>query len=82
MINNQGHRICDAEIGSVKRGWRGCRRPAVATVASRVVIGLDLDYCLEHAPPAMRCNKCGRAMAGTTAYDGACACGGLIEAQT
>jgi len=28
----------------------------------------------------MRCNKCHRPMAGTTAYDGACACGGLIEA--
>lgn len=29
---------------------------------------------------AMRCNKCHRAMKGTTAYDGACFCGGLIEA--
>jgi hypothetical protein len=28
----------------------------------------------------MRCNRCHRCMAGTTAYDGACACGGLIEA--
>ena len=26
-----------------------------------------------------RCNKCHRAMNGTTAYDGACWCGGLIE---
>ena len=28
----------------------------------------------------MRCNRCHRPMAGTTAYDGACECGGLIEA--
>lgn len=27
-----------------------------------------------------RCNRCHRPMPGTTAYDGACACGGLIEA--
>lgn len=30
----------------------------------------------------MRCNRCGRLMEGTTAYDGACACGGLIRAET
>lgn len=28
----------------------------------------------------MRCNRCYRPMKGTTAYDGACECGGLIEA--
>lgn len=27
----------------------------------------------------LRCNRCHRSMAGTTACDGACACGGLIE---
>lgn len=27
-----------------------------------------------------RCNRCHRPMTGTTAYDGACECGGLIEA--
>jgi hypothetical protein len=27
----------------------------------------------------LRCNRCHRPMVGTTAYDGACACGGLIE---
>lgn len=27
-----------------------------------------------------RCNRCHRPMKGTTAYDGACICGGLIEA--
>ena len=26
-----------------------------------------------------RCNRCHRSMRGSTAYDGACACGGLIE---
>lgn len=30
---------------------------------------------------AMRCNRCHRPMRGTTAYDGACECGGLIEAD-
>jgi len=30
----------------------------------------------------MRCNRCYRKMKGTTAYDGACACGGLIEADS
>lgn len=29
----------------------------------------------------MRCNKCHRPMKGTTGHDGACACGGLIEAD-
>lgn len=28
----------------------------------------------------MRCNRCHRPMKGTTAYDGACECGGFIEA--
>lgn len=27
----------------------------------------------------MRCNRCHRPMRGSTAYDGACECGGLIE---
>ena len=27
----------------------------------------------------LRCNKCRRVMRGTTAYDGACECGGLVE---
>ena len=27
----------------------------------------------------MRCNRCHRPMKGTTAYDGSCECGGLIE---
>lgn len=27
----------------------------------------------------MRCNKCHRPMKGSTSYDGACECGGLIE---
>lgn len=49
----------------------------------------DCDCCgriheAEAAPPAsgaaMRCNRCHRPMEGTTAYDGACECGGLIEA--
>lgn len=29
-----------------------------------------------------RCNRCKRPMKGTTAYDGACECGGLIEAAS
>ena len=45
----------------------------------------DCDCCGsihegEPAPPELRCNRCHRPMKGTTAYDGACGCGGLIEA--
>lgn len=36
----------------------------------------------QSAATQMRCNRCHRPMLGTTAYDGACACGGLIEAST
>jgi hypothetical protein len=28
---------------------------------------------------ALRCNRCHRPMLGSSAYDGACSCGGLIE---
>jgi len=28
----------------------------------------------------LRCNKCHRAITGTSAHDGVCECGGLIEA--
>jgi hypothetical protein len=28
---------------------------------------------------ALHCNRCHRPMTGSTAYDGACQCGGLIE---
>ena len=31
------------------------------------------------AVPSLRCNRCHRPMQGTTAYDGACECGGLVE---
>ncbi len=36
------------------------------------------DACLHQS--AKRCNRCHRSMKGTTAYDGACECGGMIEA--
>lgn len=47
--------------------------------------GMVIDFRAIHAKraeskPAMRCNRCHRPMSGTTAYDGACECGGLIEA--
>jgi hypothetical protein len=32
------------------------------------------------APVNFRCNKCHRPMLGSTSLDGACECGGLIEA--
>ena len=34
---------------------------------------------MSEARAAMRCGKCHRLMVGSTAYDGACECGGLIE---
>jgi hypothetical protein len=52
MITDKGKRICDKEIR--KRGkptqWGACRRPAVASVPSRVVTGWELDYCKAHLP--------------------------------
>ena len=41
-------RSCDAEIGSVKRGWHGCNRKAHVQVESKH--GNVLDYCKRHAP--------------------------------
>jgi hypothetical protein len=42
------------------------------------------DWPEHRAPLAtdtlLRCNRCHRPMAGTDCWDGACACGGLIEA--
>jgi len=50
-------RTCDAEIGSVKRGWHGCHKRAYVTVESRVCPGMYLDYCQKHAPkPIERIN--------------------------
>lgn len=42
--------------------------------------GTWTDDAEEFIPAPLRCNRCHRPMAGTTAYDGACECGGLIEA--
>lgn len=42
-------RTCDAEIGSVKRGWHSCNRKAVVSVESKM-FGDLLDYCKQHAP--------------------------------
>ena len=45
-------RTCDAEIGSVKRGWHGCHCKAHVTVESKNFPGSYLDYCKKHAPKA------------------------------
>jgi hypothetical protein len=41
---------------------------------------IDGDVLLEQFATGKQCNRCHRPMIGMTAYDGACACGGLIEA--
>jgi len=42
--------------------------------------GMVIDFAAIRNRTKKRCNKCHRPMKGTTAYDGACECGGLIEA--
>jgi hypothetical protein len=41
--------------------------------------------CRKHPKPLpqleLECNRCHRSMLGTTAYDGACECGGLIQVR-
>jgi hypothetical protein len=43
--------------------------------------GKDVEAELGCQEYKYRCNKCHRPMKGTTAYDGACKCGGFIEAD-
>lgn len=49
MITNEGKRICDHEFRNRAGLWCGCRRLAVARVASKSVPYMDLDYCGRHA---------------------------------
>lgn len=37
-----------------------------------------IEACRIMGWPALMCNRCYRPMKGSTAYDGACECGGLI----
>lgn len=47
MLNANGKRTCDKEIG--KPGvWHTCGRVAVQTVESKVV-AIYLDYCSKHS---------------------------------
>jgi hypothetical protein len=46
MINNKGNRVCDAEMGSVKRGWHGCGKPAICSCVSKY--NQILDFCERH----------------------------------
>jgi len=50
MEHLTGRATCDAEIGTIKRGWRGCKRPARYTARRRLPGGtvVVLDYCPRH----------------------------------
>ena len=51
MMNN----MCDAEVGSVRKGWHRCNRRVKGTVQSK--FGLWLDYCIRHLKKyECRCN--------------------------
>ena len=45
----------------------------------RKMPGMVIPSDLKRMMPPFQCNRCYRAMEGTTACDGACACGGLIQ---
>ncbi len=55
---------------------------AMAKVCGRDGIVWFCIFCGSYVNGAMKCNRCNRSMKGTTAYDGACACGGLIANAT
>ena len=46
MLDVNGVYRCDAEIGSPRKGWRGCLRPACTGIDSRY--GGELHYCDKH----------------------------------
>lgn len=48
MLNNKGRRVCDAEIGSVKRGWHSCCKPAKFYSESTRSPFTRLDWCAVH----------------------------------
>lgn len=48
MINDKGVRICDREVGSIKKGWRGCRCKAVGRIPSKFTPWIYLDLCAKH----------------------------------
>jgi hypothetical protein len=51
MILINGKRICDCEVGSPKKGWRGCGEKAVC-VSHNIVRGTFLDWCERHRKKA------------------------------
>ncbi len=47
MLQNDGKYICDAEVGTVRKGWHGCR--AHARFKCQSAHGnLELHYCNRH----------------------------------
>ena len=76
-------RIQNATCGNCK--WfdgpkKPCLHPSRKELPGTFFAGGEANMgCLKSWEPKFRCNKCNRPMKGSTAYDGACECGGLIE---
>lgn len=47
MMDNKGRVVCDAEVGSVQKGWNTCGRRAVVQSRTRRY-GVYLDWCENH----------------------------------
>lgn len=69
-----------ASIATFEQGHSPSRQPLSAAARRRYRLICAAINAGLHEAMAMRCNRCHRPMAGTTSADGACACGGLIEA--
>jgi len=54
-------------------------RAALILFWKGTLIGLQRLADVQNRRACCRCNRCHRPMGGSTAYDGACKCGGLIE---
>jgi hypothetical protein len=53
MIDNKGTYRCDAEIGSVKRGWHTCGRKAGVHCERRIAGDtIFLEFCERHRAKA------------------------------
>lgn len=61
MQTKDGRYICDAEMGSVKRGWHSCCRKAVTSVTRWLGGGkgcYTLHYCARHEKRVQDKPKC------------------------
>ena len=79
-------RVLEREIKRARRAVDPTYKPAPGKQDANLGRIAHLEQLIgylreEVGPLRMRCSRCHRPMAGTTAYDGACECGGLIERE-